>query len=135
MKRDFFGRYWPHIEIVGTFHSHPYESLQEVRELRGWQSSPEDTDFWPKLHKELCVDAPYLAHLIVTITALQRASWAYPKRIENGSGFELGSDRRKLWVMSYGTARVEEDDETEYSMIAPTHLDIPALENRFWENT
>ncbi len=26
MKRDFFREYWPQLELIGTFHSHPYDT-------------------------------------------------------------------------------------------------------------
>lgn len=32
-KLLFFQRHWPEIELVGTFHSHPYSSLSEVNGL------------------------------------------------------------------------------------------------------
>ena len=34
-KRDFFREYWPQLELIGTFHSHPYDSLKEVNENTG----------------------------------------------------------------------------------------------------
>lgn len=35
MKRDFFREYWPQLELIGTFHSHPYDNLAEVKENKG----------------------------------------------------------------------------------------------------
>lgn len=152
-KRDFIQTYWPHIDIVGTFHSHPYESLGDVKSISGWEaSSPEnlglksggDTEFWPGLHEEICPDLPYMAHLIVTVCALKRDGWAAPKKFSVDSGFELTAGRKKLWITSYATEAVliEEESEgvdkwggeqmqlfrmMEYSPI----LDIPALVHRF----
>lgn len=147
MKMEFVKRYWPHLEVVGTFHSHPYESLDEVKSCKGWQASTEggDTDFWPYIHKELFPTTPYLGHLIVTITKLSKKGWANPKQIHNDSGFELSMGSRKLWITSYGSEmnylevnedecfdeEGEQDDAIEYEMMdSLPRLDIPSLPAR-----
>ena len=38
-KEEFFERYWPNLELIGTFHSHPYESLDDVNSCSGWRAS------------------------------------------------------------------------------------------------
>ncbi|MFP4055968.1 MAG: hypothetical protein ACLF0G_03775 [Candidatus Brocadiia bacterium] len=35
---------FPHLELVGDFHSHPYESLEALQRLRGWQYNDEDEE-------------------------------------------------------------------------------------------
>lgn len=136
MKKEIINQYWPHLELVGTFHSHPYDTLEEVRSVRGWQASTEggDTDFWPQFHEKTCPENPYLVHLIVTVTRLQKKGWAWPGTIENNSGFELSLGKRKIWITSYSTecfSGGEEDSFEEYSMsLAPPILDIAALERR-----
>lgn len=138
MKKEIINRYWPHLELVGTFHSHPYDTLEDVRSVRGWQASTEngDTDFWPWLHEKVCPENPYLAHLIVTVTQLQRKGWAWPGAIENNSGFELSLEKRKIWITSYSTECFSDDakDEVlveEYDMSSDLPvLDIAAIERR-----
>jgi len=41
MARELF----PHLELVGDFHSHPYDTLAALREHRGWSFSPQDEDY------------------------------------------------------------------------------------------
>lgn len=140
MKVEFMRKYWPHLELVGTFHSHPYDTLEDVKQVKGWQASTPDTvgsgsgdtEFWPVIHKELSPDTPYLAHIIVTITKLKKPGWAIPKKIECGSGFEMSMNTRKLWITSYGSSISE--DSLSYNMMRflPT-LDIPSLTNRIIE--
>ncbi len=36
---------FPHLELVGDFHSHPYDTLAALRENRGWSFSPQDEDY------------------------------------------------------------------------------------------
>lgn len=144
MKMEFVHRYWPHLEVVGTFHSHPYTSLEEVKGCKGWQASADggDLDFWPYIHKELFPKTPYLAHLIVTVTKLTKKGWALPRQIQDESGFELSMGRRKLWITSYGTeiknqiTKIEEDsiiqeEHPKYEMMEyfPA-IDIPSLTTR-----
>ncbi len=139
LKADFIGRYWPHLEVVGTFHSHPYSSLEEVNSCKGWRAStPEDfngeeqgdTIFWPWLHEQLFPQTPYLAHLIITITGLQKKGWAYPEKIESGSGYVMSAGDRKLWIMARGT-KFSEDEGYQMTDEKSSLLDIPSLQNRF----
>lgn len=140
MKRDFFNKYWPHIELVGTFHSHPYASLTEVNSIQGWRASPGDCEHWPQAHETLLSDMPHLAHIIVTVASLEKKGWAYPSRLANSeadTGFVLSADHRKLWIKGYCTERIKEtegDLEEEcynYVLDINVKLDIPSLEKRF----
>lgn len=141
LKIEFVRKYWPHLEVVGTFHSHPYASLKEVRDVKGWQASDDDLDFWPYIHEQLFPTSPYLAHLILTVTKMDRRGWALPKEIANRSGIELSLDDKKVWITSYGTEMLfldsDEDesgeDEGEKSFSVMDYLpslDVPALTNR-----
>jgi hypothetical protein len=40
MARELF----PHLELVGDFHSHPYASLDDLRGSRGWEYTPDDEE-------------------------------------------------------------------------------------------
>ncbi len=141
MKLDFFNAYWPHIELVGTFHSHPYASLTEVNGVQGWRASPGDCEHWPEAHKALFSDMPHLAHIIVTVAALERKGWAYPSRLTNSeaeTGFVLSADHRKLWIKGYCTEQIFNDAEDEseegyytYVLDKDIKLEIPSLEKRF----
>ncbi|WP_187980648.1 hypothetical protein [Pseudomonas oryzihabitans] len=104
-KRDIFRRYWPQLDLVGTFHSHPYESLEEVRFNKGWRGSEGDKEFWPYFHETLMPELPLMAHLVVAICARQRsAPWEAPQRLEGtefSSGYALASARRQFWLKGY----------------------------------
>jgi hypothetical protein len=141
MKADLVGRYWPHLEVVGTFHSHPYETRQEVIDCKGWQAStPEtlgrknegDTIFWPYIHDQLFSYTPYLGHIIITVTSLLRSGWALPKQIEGDAGMEWSMGNRKLWIMGYATNLDPVSNESEMMNALPL-LDVPALGNRIIE--
>lgn len=143
MKREFMRKYWPHIDIVGTFHSHPYNTRDDVLNNKGWEASTPtnsavpgegDTVFWPFLHEKICPTTPYLAHLIVTVCELKSSGWAHPKKFQGSSGFEISADHRKFWITSYGSEMMLNNAmmQPEYQMmeLLPV-LDIPALVHRF----
>jgi hypothetical protein len=139
-KREFFSRYWPDIELVGTFHSHPYDNLSEVNDIRGWRASEADEEFWPYFHQTVSPNQPLLAHLIVTVAKLEKTGWAIPDRLkgsESAKGYVLSADTTKLWLRSYASNLFEfehEEDEAERflnSFSDDMELEIPALERRF----
>ncbi|WP_251702077.1 hypothetical protein [Metapseudomonas boanensis] len=133
-KKEFFERYWPNIELVGTFHSHPYDSIAEINKIKGWQASPGDEKFWPHFHKEIAPDQPTLCHLIVSITKLQKRGWAFPDRLansESNKGYVLSADYRKLWLRVYSSNMVMTRDENQCIYSDDMTLEIPALQKRF----
>lgn len=155
MKRDFFREYWPQLELIGTFHSHPYESLAKVNQQKGWRGSPIDEngdgDFahWPDVHKSVCSDMDMLAHLIITITGLGRTGTEWPKRLpgkEFYTGYVLTAGARKLWIKGYCTKQFKElvsevrkdgDEPDKKSIKVSYHveenifLEIPSVQQRF----
>ncbi len=134
-KKEFFDRYWPHLELVGTFHSHPYDSLSEITKVRGWQASKDDKEFWPEFHAAVTPEQGALLHLVIGITRLERKGWAFPSRLlnsEHKKGYVLSAESRKLWLRAYGSElSQEEDGEKRYGFSDDMTLEIPALEKRF----
>ncbi|MBL4835034.1 MAG: hypothetical protein JKY26_13775 [Pseudomonas sp.] len=139
MKRDFFKTFWPQLELIGTFHSHPYDSLKEVNYHKGWRASGEDGDMghWPQMHEKIFHDAPELAHLIITITQLERLGTAWPERLpgsEARSGVVFSAERRKFWFKAYSTRRQEKmlEDDTEaavqYTINEEVEFNVPSLD-------
>lgn len=143
MKRDFMRQYWPQLELIGTFHSHPYTNLAEVNANRGWRGSEVDEKghgdkaHWPEFHEDFCPEMPTLAHLVVTICALEKRGTAWPSRLsgtEAKTGYVLSADYRKLWIKAYASECFTEDDELDDPLPLVTEdvvLDIPALQQRF----
>lgn len=133
-KKEFFGHYWPNIEVVGSFHSHPYETLSEVNEYKGWRASEEDQEFWPNFHELLAPEQPLLTHIVITVANLERKGWAIPDRLlgsESSKGYVISAKNIKLWLRSYSSSIVEYEDCYEYHFSDDMELEIPALERRF----
>lgn len=126
-KKQFFERYWQNIELVGTFHSHPYDDLNEVNRIKGWQGSPGDKEFWPEFHDYVAPEQELMTHLVITIARLSKRGWAIPDRLKGGEqdkGYVLTADERKFWLRAYATNMVSED---EYQFSDDMGLQVPAL--------
>ncbi len=140
-KKKFFEKYWPNIELVGTFHSHPYDNLSEVTKIKGWRASgirttgnAGDEEFWPLFHKEVSPEQPHLVHLIITIAKLEKRGWAYPNRLqgqEESKGYVLSADDRKLWLRAYTTEAKTQNTILNFIFSDEVILDIPSLQKRF----
>ena len=44
VKLDVIRRRWPHLSLVGDFHTHVYQNYQEVVDNKGWEFSRGDHD-------------------------------------------------------------------------------------------
>lgn len=131
-KRDIFRRYWPQLDLVGSFHSHPYANLEEVRGIKGWQASPGDQEYWPSFHEELMPELPLMAHLIITICARQRATaFEGPQRLggrEETSGYHLASAKRHFWLKGYVSLP---DEEGHTNVSDDVALDVTSFGSGF----
>lgn len=134
-KKTFFQKYWPNIELIGSFHSHPYEDLDTVMNGQRWRASDGDKDFYQYFHEVASPEQENLLHLIVTITNLKKKGWAYPDRLsgsESSKGFVLSADIRKIWLRAYSSAKtIDEEEQINYQFCDNVYLDIPALQRRF----
>lgn len=111
-KREFFETYWPNLELVGTFHSHPYKDHNEIKKCQGWRASGEDGDLghWREIHELICPEYSHLAHLIVSVVCLDRKSTKWPERLSNNeapTGYKFGAGNYRIWVKGYSTEHME----------------------------
>lgn len=138
MKKEFIGQYWPNLELVGTFHSHPYDSLTDVNVNKGWRASTgrsSDETFWPHFHEEIAPEHEELAHLVIAITKLEKNGRANPTRLpnsESSKGYVMSAGYRKFWIRAYKSFRYQEEDNVVDDGIEGEDLvlDIPSLQGR-----
>ena len=131
MKKEFFEAYYPNIELIGSFHSHPYDTLEEVKRLKGWRASTgtnADETFFPSFHEKIAPHQENLAHIIVTITQLGKLASTSPSRLEGSEwdkGYIIPAERRKLWLRAYGS---EFDSyEGDYIFTEDVTFEIPSF--------
>ena len=144
LKKEFLQAYWPQLELVGTFHSHPYETPEEVNDIKGWRLSTKedvekgsgcDEEFFPWFHENFMEDFESSAHLIVTVAAMKNKGSALPSRLKGEkemlSGYVFNHGDRKLWLRGYGVAQHETEEEFDYELVKYPTLEIPSLIYRF----
>lgn len=70
LKNNLMERWAPHLMLLGDFHTHPYDDLYQVKEISGWDFSPEDINFLQ--HDDflwkMSGDTP--VNLVMTVTKL-----------------------------------------------------------------
>ena len=68
----------PHLAFLGDFHTHPYDSLQDVMDIKGWEFSNTDRQWWPARDAEDEIDIWRILGeqmplwLVVAVAPLQR---------------------------------------------------------------
>jgi hypothetical protein len=99
LKRAALGSFWPHLDYLGDFHSHPYEDLQAAKDVRGWYLSPGDRanlqDNWKSFWRNL----RYRLGLVVTVAPMKRArdnGWGWTDDSYSCLEFTIGNFR--MWV-------------------------------------
>jgi hypothetical protein len=136
-KKEFFEKYWPNIILIGSFHSHPYNNHEEVKNNKGWRGSETDIkSFWPHFHELIAPEQERLAHIVIAITRLSKKGWAYPDHLKNDGeyekGYSLTAAERKLWLRGYSSIKQVNGEGFETS--DDIKLVIPSLERRFNQN-
>lgn len=138
-KKSLIEQYWPHLELVGTFHSHPYESPEAMKNLEGpgWKASDGDKDHWPDIHEKIAANQPGLAHLIVTITELSKKGWALPEKFKDKhcDGYSFVAGYKKLWLTAYATHEAyTEDHNRVFELTEGVTIDASSLTTRMIHN-
>ena len=139
-KKDLIEQYWPHLELVGTFHSHPYESLEVMKNLEGvgWKASDGDKNHWPDIHEKIAPNQPGLAHLIITITELSKKGWAHPEKVKKDKhcdGYSFVAGYKKLWLTAYATHEAcTKDERRVFELTEGVSIDASSLTTRMIQN-
>ena len=105
----------PHLSLLGDFHTHPYYSLGELKECRGWNFSETDTasflgddNLWARADgSPIC--------LVMAITELQRVreGWAEAETLCRWR-FDIGQYR---FVISAAAGRLDNNDGRRFGQI------------------
>lgn len=112
-KRNVICGQWPHLQIIGDFHTHPYTTYTQAETDHGWEFSPTDIEF----HEEL--DPSYWegrCALVLTIAELKRLhknkqrsneTWE-----ENVIHWQLGGFR--YWLSAIVLDETHDDDADRF---------------------
>ena len=124
---------WPHLSMVGDFHTHPYATYAEVQNAKGWRFSPDDIGYYEsrstgEWHGRIA--------LVLTITELERYA---PEKAVSPAPSRLGSiirwqvGRYRFWLSSCAIDILEGSNSFVVSRggdagIRPAvYLDVPTV--------
>lgn len=135
LKRDLMTSFWPQLEFLGDFHTHPYPRGTHVVGERLYEFS--DTD-----RNDIVENAAYWRRhgyrigLVLTIMALHRASSRTQRWLEDSAiEFTLGNYR--LWLQAYvafdheGGLRLSEDGDTRVLLDCPAVMGLQGEYTKF----
>ena len=128
LMHDVMVQLCPQLTFLGEVHTHPYDSLEDARNARGWLFSDEDCESISDAVWNLTGDKPPL-WLVIAIAPLQRVRSTLPEQVDDKSGawrFDVGDMR--FWL--HAEVVPELDDEGVVQFAENTHLDlVPRLFN------
>ncbi|WP_288586575.1 hypothetical protein [uncultured Methylobacterium sp.] len=123
LKNSFMERWSPELSLLGDFHTHPYASIDEVKEVSGFEFS--DADFkslesddwlWEKTG-----NAPLM--LAITICRVQRVHLSQGDQVRNNVGsFSVGEFR--FWVNAAVGSLDGEERTCTGNKRSPVFLDL-----------
>lgn len=106
-KCDILARRWPHLDMVGDFHTHPYLSNKDVLDNKGWEFSCGDYKSY-----EDCTPESWAGRvgLVLTLAELQRY---YPDKsidpqvkTRHGNIIQWQIGRYRFWLSAYAVDAV-----------------------------
>ena len=101
VKQDVVRKRWPHLSLVGDFHTHPYRNYSEVVQNSGWEFSEGDRDWYESDHTP---DSwPGCIAVVMAIGELKRFyedSQLEAKAVSNNS-IRWQIDRFRFWLSGY----------------------------------
>ena len=117
---------WPHLCLIGDFHTHPYDNYSQAKRDRGWEfsradrESLEENDFCGNLWSDCRVS------LVLTIAKLKRVR--EEQRIDPDPAFgELKNvlywqmDNYRFWLSGYAADKVNKDSGKYSFIVSPRH--------------
>jgi hypothetical protein len=112
LKTETMRHYWPHLEYLGDFHTHPYESINEVTSTeleqgtkkgdnKGYFLSQGDRKSLESLSEFYVLnDTKYRIGLLVTIAAIAADKGKEAEHLHRNC-IQFNLKRHKLWITAY----------------------------------
>lgn len=100
LRKEFMGSFRPHLDFLGDFHTHPYDSVAEAKDCGGWEFS--DTDRQDIEARPYWADQGLQIGMVVAIGRLRKNGWAAPDYVGNRDNtFFVTFGRYRLWYTAY----------------------------------
>ncbi len=110
VKQMVVAKRWPHLSMVGDFHTHPYKSYTETQAATGWQFSEGDRESYEERQDSW----PGCVALVLTLTEIQEFDenhQVWPEAIESHI-LRWQMDRFWFWLAGYAI-----DDASESTLL------------------
>jgi transcriptional antiterminator Rof (Rho-off) len=135
LKIDTITSFWPHLDYLGEFHSHPYDSHKEAKDIKGYYLSDNDrndltsnSEFWGKYRHRV--------GLLITIGPMLRSSSRETQWVNtNMNCVELNLGNFKIWLTAYCSYQKREKMFFTKDNDDLVTLDCPHLTGLQWEHT
>lgn len=128
----------PHNHFLGTFHTHPYEGLDEVKGVEGWSFSEQDKE--GLLDDEVLWALARPNHpiaMVMTVTKVAAVRFTHLKAEENLMEFNVGNLRFWLCVgiggMSEGRTKIFSTENLRFHPFT-RHINLPSSRLRGLED-
>lgn len=136
VKQEVVAKRWPHLSMIGDFHTHPYKTYSDAKDNAGWEFSEGDRDWYEKHH-----DAASWPGCVALVLAIGKLAKFHENNIleptvvaDNTVHWQF--DRFRFWLSGYaidarkGKRRSQlvvsprTDDETGRRAV---YLDVPTV--------
>lgn len=125
LKKQLVTSFWPQVDYIGDFHTHPYEHFSEVEEIKGYEFSQDDYEHL-KYYSDYFYANNFRVSLVLTISRLHKKSNNPRARINNNTfRFDLGKYR--MWLKSYVSYYADKEIMTSAHDPENIHLYCPSL--------
>lgn len=127
--------FWPHLDYLGEFHSHPYDTYKQAQDAKGYYFSSCDRKDLAK-NSEFWNSCRHRVGMLVTIGSMGRSGTRETQWVNsNHSCVELNLGNFKIWLTAYcsyterGQLFYTKDNDDLVT------LDCPSLTGLQWQHT
>jgi len=86
LKDEIISSFWPELELLGEFHTHPYATTGQVERARGYEFSREDRAALKReMHERDVYYDSFRVGLVMAIAELKRSGWQEPKKFNTNN--------------------------------------------------
>ena len=121
LMHDIMVHLCPHLSFLGEVHTHPYASLEDAQDARGWRFSEEDLESMSESVWELTVDNPPL-WIVLAIAPLRRVHTTLPMESDDSGAWQFDVGNMRFWVHAEVVTEWKEDGVARFAK--NTYLDM-----------
>ena len=116
LKNSIINLWAPHYHFLGAFHTHPYNTLDEVKENQGWDFSSDDKRVFISDEDMWRLSGPnhQPIMMVMAVTKMAKVADTELSVDANGGRMEFNVGNLRFWL-SMGIGQVSEGKDKEFS--------------------